>query len=231
METLDSSAAVARRFDVANLRVQIRQAQHRLDELDIFQDRWDEFAGYLHMIIAACEKPPGSFWDPRFDDLLREAEAIRLDLATRHHIAIQDYRDPLAKFVRTSVRKDSEDLWSLIGDTVTGRRGEVLVHPDDGGNDAVSSRVFELNSQEARAQIVRRRRDLQEEIGTLRIMLEEAEHANKLWPIVWEKVKKSALGRFLWWFGEEPLRKVLGGLATIVILAALVYLIGHFRNP
>lgn len=47
-------------------------------------------------------------------------------------------------------------------------------------------------------------------------------------PLVWSppvgrlvRFKQSNVGKFLWWFGEEPLRKVLGSVLLAGVLAAI----------
>jgi len=213
---------------LANLRVQLRLAEDVISALDDFERQWDKFVMMMGEIIRLCGEEHLTFWDPQLDELLKKVEAIRLDLASRQELVLPEFRDPLAKFIRTSVRSYSGDLWTLIGVFARDSDGTVVVPIGDDGEPTyeVSQRNFEINTDEARAEVVRRRRILTEDVRKLKVMIEEAErvwaeehelelekvHATKVVPLLWSRFKGSTVGRIVWWFGEEPLRKVLLGL-------------------
>src|SRR2546423_218706 len=111
----DPSKILVQRLEPANLRIQLRLAENLVSGLDEFVREWDRFVVAMGKIIKLCEDEHLSLWDPQLDELLRKVESIRLDLASRQHIVLPDYRDPLAKILRTSVRMPSDALWSLIG--------------------------------------------------------------------------------------------------------------------
>ncbi len=233
----DPSATLVRRFELANLRVQLRLVEHVLEELDEFDKLWDRFVLGLRKIIKPSEEKGLPLSDPQLDDVLREVDAIRLDLASRQHIAVPDYRDPLAKFLRTGIRTFSNELWSLIGESFTQKDGTLLVPIDEEGESIykVSLKNFEINVAEAGAEIARRRRVLKEDVRKLTIMLEEAERAHAeahrlelervqataLSHQAWTKFRESTLGKIVWWLGEEPLRKWLLGVLGVIVLGLI----------
>ena len=49
----DPSATLARRFDLTNLRVQLRLAESLVTALDEFEREWDRFARRMHAIVKA----------------------------------------------------------------------------------------------------------------------------------------------------------------------------------
>jgi predicted nucleotide-binding protein len=175
----DPSTVLARRFDLANLRVQLRLAENLVAALDDFEREWDRFVGGMHGIIKACDEEGVSLWDPGFDEVLRKAEAIRLDLASRQQTVMPEFRDPLAKFLRTSVRTYSDALWTLIGVSARDSDGTLMLPLAGDGEPLyqVSPQHFEINADEARGEIARRRRILNEDVNKLTIMLEEAQRA------------------------------------------------------
>ena len=211
----------------------------------------------MHQIIKACEDDGVSLWDPGLGELLRKADAIRLDLASRQQIVLPEFRDPLAKFLRTSVRTYSDALWTLIGVSARDSDGTVMLPLADDEEPLcqVSLRHFEINADEARGEIARRRRILNEDVSRLKIMLEEAERAQdeahkvelenvqaaklaqfdvekiravKLMPLVWARIKESKIGKLVWWFGEEPLRKLLGAALVAGAFALVRWLVSRF---
>lgn len=195
----------------------------------------DRFVLVLRATLDACEKGRLSLWGPRLADGLESADDARLDLASRQPTLFPDCRDPLAKFLRTSVRTFSPALWDLIGDTYVDDNGKVLVPIDDNEEPVydVSLKRFEMNAQEARAEIARHRHDVEAQIRKQRTMLEEAERAvadqrsheleklraASLTRLAWHRFKLSPLGKVIWWFVEEPLRNLLwaGVLALVAI--------------
>ena len=225
----------------ANLRVRLRLAENLVTGLDEFEHEWDSFVRAMHEILELCEEEHRSLWDPQLDELLKGVEAIRLDLASRMQIVLPEFRDPLAKFVRTSVRANSDALWSLIGETsIVDGRMMVPIEDDGELRYQVSLKTFEINADEARGEITRRRRILKEDVSRLTIMLEEAERAKgeahrleleksqaaKLSRLVWTRLRESPFGKIVWWFGEEPLRKVLPGL----LVAGAAFVIPPIRH-
>jgi hypothetical protein len=240
-------ALVDERFDVANLRVQIRIAEQVLEGLTDFERRWDRFVLALRATLAACEKGRLSLWGPRLADGLESADHARLDLASRQPALFPDCRDPLRKFLRTSVRTFTPALWDLIGDTYVNDAGKVLVPITEDGEPVydVSLRSFEINAQEARAEIARHRHDIEAEIRKHKTMLEEAERsvadqrshelakvrASSFTRLAWHSFKLSPIGKGLWWFVEEPLRNLLwaGVLALFAIPAIRNAILALFR--
>jgi hypothetical protein len=239
----DPSRILAHRYDLTNLRVQLRLAETLVTGLDEFEREWDRFVGAMHEMIKRCEKQGVSLWDdPRLEDGLKNAEAIRLDLASRQHIVLSELRDPLATFVRTSVRTYSHALWSLIGWTNT-VNGRMTVPIDDDGDSVyqVILKKFEINADEAHGEIARRRRTLVGDVNQLKIMLEEAQratdeahqlalekvHAAKLIPLLWAKFKESKVGKVVWWFGEEPLKKLLVALFAAGAVTLVKWLVSR----
>jgi hypothetical protein len=235
---IDPSKILAQRYNPANLRIQLRLAENLVAGLSEFEGEWNKFVDAMHQIIKVCEEGHVAPWDrEELDELLKKVEAIRLDLASRQHIVLPEFRDPVAKFLRTSVRTYSDALWSLIGEVVTQRDGTILVPIEDDGELIynVSLKNFEINVGEARAEIARRRRVLNDEVNKLSIVLEEAQRAQdeahkldlekiqavKLIPLVWARLKESTIGKIVWWFGEEPLRKWLLPLVVAGAAAAI----------
>src|SRR2546430_11553492 len=75
--------AMQRRFDAANLRVQIAAAEHRLDELKTFEKDFGDLMGQLRPSIQACV---GAKWppeDPWMRPKILAADMLRLDLRSR----------------------------------------------------------------------------------------------------------------------------------------------------
>src|SRR2546428_10422885 len=246
----DPEKILAQRYNLANLRVQLRLAENVVTALDEVEREWDRFATGMHAMVKACEEGGLSLWDPGFEVALRKGETIRLDLAGRQQIVLPEFRDPLAKFLRTSLRTYSDALWSLIGLTTMVSGGTMMVPTEEDGEPIyqVSLRTFEINADEAHSEIVRRRRILNEDVSKLKIMLEEAQKAQdeahkleleniqaakltqldaekaqavKLMPLIWARLKESRVGKIVWWFGEEPLRKLLAA-ALVAGAVALV---------
>ncbi len=234
-------AILARRFDVPNLRSQIRNAQALLVELAEFERLWDLFVAQLRQIFEACGGNGQAMGNPKFEEPLRDAERLRLDLASRQATVLQTYREPLAQFLRTSVRAPSVPLLQLIGETrVEG--GRTLVPMDEWGGSEfkISLRQFETQADEARNEIAIRRRDLEAQIRIQQIALEEAEqairedHAHELekiraasfWRLVSRKFRGTRLGKLVWWFIEEPVRNLIWLLALVVVFTAVPSLRG-----
>ncbi len=229
------AALAGQRFDVANLRVQIRIAEQLRERLNDYEQRWDRFVLMMRAILDACERGRLSLWGPKLADGLKNAEDARLDLASRQPTLFPDCRDPLAKFLHTSVRTFSPALWELIGDAVVDDDGKTLVPVDDDGELIydVSLRRFEINAEEARAEIARHRHDVEAQVRKQRTMLEEAERAvadehvrqleklrtASVTRLAWDKLKGSWLGKVVWWFVEEPLRNLLwGGILALIAI-------------
>lgn len=209
-------------FDVAHLRVQIRIAEQRLEQLDDFERRWQIFERRLSSVLEEREQRRLSYWGPTLAGRLKNAEDARLDLASRASTILPDCREPLAKLLRTSIQTDSPDLWELIGDVLVDEDGEVLVPADwDGPAYAVSARQFEITSQQARAEIARHRHELKAQIQNFRAMLDEAQAARIPAAVpaggqagVWSRVHR--------WIVREahergPLWALIGFLVTVLL--------------
>jgi len=239
----DPSKILVQRLEPANLRIQLRLAENLVSGLDEFEREWNKFVEAMKEIITRCEQEDLYLYHLQLDRLLRDVEAIRLDLASRQHIVLPDYRDPLAKFVRTSVRTPSDALWSLIGLSQILADGRVIVPMDDEGHQVynVSLKNFEINVDEARGEIGRRRRTLNEEVSRLKIMIEESERAQaeahqlelrsvrsvKVMPLIWARFKESPVGNVVWWLGEDPLKKLLVALFAAGAVALVKWLVSR----
>ena len=211
--------------------------------MDEFEREWDRFVVAMRETIKLCEEEHLSLWDPRLDELLRKVESIRFDLASRQQTVLPDYRDPLAKILRTSVRTHSDALWSLIGLSRTDADGTVMVPIEEDGELVyqVSPKNFEINVDEARGEIARRRRSLNDDITTFKIMIEESErahaqayqlelqggHSVKVMPLIWARLKASPVGKVVWWLGEEPLKKLLVALFAAGAVALVKWLVSR----
>jgi hypothetical protein len=233
--TADPSKTLALRYDLANLRVQRRQLQHDLEELDKFEQVWEEFVRGLGEGIRACQEKRLSFWDPQLDLRLKLVETLRLDLAGRQYTVLTELSDPMGKFLHTSVLVPSKDLLTLFFVVDVDQYGTVRVPIGDFDEERyeASETKFERNAAEARVEITRRRRRLQADETKLTIMLEEAQRAQdeankfeldkikaaRLMPLVVARLKDSKVGKIVWWLGEEPLKKAL--IALLVALAAI----------
>jgi len=227
----DPEKILAQRYNLANLRVQLRLAENVVTALDEFEREWDRFATGMHAMVKACEEGGLSLWDPGFEVALRKGETIRLDLAGRQQIVLPEFRDPLAKFLRTSLRTYSDALWSLIGLTTMVSGGTMMVPTEEDGEPIyqVSLRTFEINADEAHSEIVRRRRILNENIQAAKLTQLDAEKAQavKLMPLIWARLKESRVGKIVWWFGEEPLRKLLAAALVAGAVALVRWLVSR----
>ena len=172
------AALAGQRFDVANLRVQIGEAEHTLRELDEFEVIWTEFTKLFGEVVQKCEKELLSLWHPAVEEALKRADGMRLDLSSRQPLVLPDYRDPLATLLRTSLRTFSVPLWRLIGNVIE-EDGRLMVPMGGTGQELheVSLRRFEITIEESRGELARRRRDLQTYLRRTRASLEEVERA------------------------------------------------------
>ena len=224
--------------ELTKLRAQKRETEHLLAALDDFERRWDEFAGMLEHVVKLCAESGLSIWSTGVvEAALKKADELRIDLASRQQEVLPAYRDPLAKFLRTSVRAYSGDLWELLGEFMYDG-GQMLLPMDDDGDSIYSVNVkrFEINVGEAKGEIARRRLELRTQLRQHATLLDEAQqaireaHARDMeiakaqaasaWRNQWQNFK-AGLGRVAWWFVEEPLRNLLWLVAVIVIFALM----------
>ena len=148
--------------------------------------------------------------------------------------------------MRTSLREFSRDLWHLIGDVWMDDNGKMHIPTDEEGPVyQVSVERFEISTQQASAEIARHRHDLEAQLRWRKTMLEEAqiavaeEHARDLEKVrssalarlALDKLRRSSLGRIIWWFVEEPLRNLLwaGIIALITITPLRNAVLSFFR--
>jgi hypothetical protein len=224
--------AMQRRFDAANLRVQIKTAQHRLEALGGFERDLQDLTGQLRPLIQSCN---GGHWPPE-DPLARPrivtADLLRLHLRSRIASAFYPYvADPLAKLLTTSLQVQDLRLYELVGEVV-----------EDSGR-VISSNRFEAVVAESDSIIAGCRYDLLEEIRLHTTMLEEAnqlgaeaeravqeERAHDLAKVrasvtptfrAWvEQRRQSWPWKYLWPFVEKPLRNLLWPVLAGAAVAA-----------
>jgi len=225
-----------RRFDAANLRVQIKTAQHRLEALDGFERDFQDLTGQLRPLIQSCN---GGHWPPE-DPLARprilKADLLRLQLRSRIATAFYPYAaDPLAKLLTTSLQVQDLRLYELVGEVV-----------EDSGR-VISCNRFESVVAESESIIAGCRYDLQEEIRLHTTMLEEAiqlgevaeralheERAHDLAKVragvtptlrAWvEQRRQSWPWKYVWPFVEKPLRNLLWPILATAAVAVWQWL-------
>lgn len=89
--------------ELTQLRAQKRETEHLLAALEEFEKRWDEFASMLEHVVKLCSESGLAIWSAGVvEAALRKADALRIDVASRQQEVLPAYRDPLAKFLRTS---------------------------------------------------------------------------------------------------------------------------------
>ncbi len=212
----------------------MRETEHLLREFAPFEALWAEFIGTLGTVVAERGNANEEFWHPLGREALRRVEALRIDLASRQQDLLPAYRDPLAKFLRTSVLAYTPDLWELLGRFIYDG-GQVLLPMgyDQQAKYEVDQNRFEISVGEARVEIARRRRELETQLRQQNVLLEETQraadeaHARALelqraqgggfWKPLWSKLR-----RLFWWFAEEPVRRNLLWLIALIILFAVV---------
>lgn len=231
------AALAGERFDVAKLRVEVRLAEKRLEQLDDFERRWNVFERRLSGILVECERRRLKYWGPALAGRIRNAEDSRLDLASRAPTVLPDCQGPLNKLLRTSLRTDSSDLWELIG--VEYEYTETEPHDDEelyegdlddeeledearieeGPFYVPSARQFEITAEQARAEIARHQHHLKAQITNLQTMLEEAqsaaadEHQRNVEDAGRTDVTASRAERFWDRYGREI---VIGVIVTVI---------------
>jgi hypothetical protein len=237
---------LTRRFDAGNLRVQIAEVQHRLEELAKFEPVWEELVEKLRPLIQALD---GKFrsWPPdaphdRPNLLL--AENLRLDLRSRLSTVFQPYpKDPLGKFLSTTFRIWDQGFFDLVGAVIDR-------NPDGSLDQEIRSEKFETMVGECRSIIAEHRRDLQDQLRRQGNMLSEAEGLGKeaeralkderghelakvgaaATPTFreWvERKQKSWPWKFVWPFVEKPLRNLLWPILVAAVVGVTQWLRQH----
>jgi hypothetical protein len=211
----------------------LRETEHLLAALDEAETLWDEFIQTLGRVVAARADDDTPFWNPSGTEALKRVENLRIDLASRQQELFPAYRDPLAKFLRTTVRTFSPALWELLGRFIyDGGQMLLPLGIDDETVYKVDLSRFEINAGEARGEIARRRRELQATHRQQNALLDETqraydeEHSRAL---ALERARgghfwtsfRAKLKRLLWWFVEVPIRNLLWLIALIIVFAAV----------
>ena len=188
---------------------------------------WEQFVGGLGDAIKVCREQHLSLFDPQLDLRLGLGETLRLDMAGRQHTVLTEFRDPLARILNTSVLVPGPYLMQMFFAQTRDVYDEEAVRVPMGPVTelyVISEVKLEQNVSEARLEITRRRRRLQADEAKLKIILDEAQQAHsearqyeldssraeKWTTFTWRAFKGSTVGKVLWWFGEAPLRQLLG---------------------
>src|SRR5690348_12995233 len=218
----------------ATTRAQIRETEHLLRALERFEHGWDEFEQLFRQIIDACTAANISLWAPPVAKPLRKLEMMRVELDARQQGLLPAYRDPLAKFLRTSVRIFSPPLWELIGEFIYDG-GQMLLPMDDADGTlyALDMTRFEINAGEVKGEIARRRLELEGQLRQQTTLLEEMQSSPSHKPEVTlsalikkciGKVPFPSLRRFLWAAFVDHIKTSVG----VILVALVIGLSSHF---
>lgn len=203
-EGLESRALTTLARDVAELRAKYGALLDQLPAVYGFEALWDRFAEHLRPLVAQMD---GEAWNPADERIAAEVpavDAMRLDLYSRQSTALPSYRDPLNMILQTSIRAPSPMLYRLFGPIVQSEElwGETL--------QVMSLGRFDAQVAEARADIVRYRMELLDQIGREGGRLHELQDALP-------QLVLATIRSLLWKNG----RRKLVTTATALILGAL----------
>lgn len=198
-------------YDAAEGRATLANLQVQLGAARAFTTAWDRLVERLEPMFAALDGEP---WDPadsRIADQVPSVDDARLDLQGRLSTALPNYHDPLGKILRTSLRLPEQGLYDVFGPPPP--------RPTALPTAFVSLTRFRALVAEARADIVRNKRELEGSIG------HEATRLRELDDAVPRLVFRS-IGSALWKTGLRRVVTLTSGavvaLATPVTRAILV---------
>jgi hypothetical protein len=154
--------------DVAEIRANYRQLPPRVMAVNTFEILWDQFVARLRPLVRQLDGQPWNPVDPRIANEVEAIDDLRLDLEGRQSTAIPKYHDPLATILRASLRAPTLTLYEVFGPLES---HGVVQRP------ILNYQRFNAQVAEAKADIVRYRRELEDEIQREGIRLRELQDA------------------------------------------------------
>ena len=202
--------------EASELRAKVRELPHQLDAAREFQALWDQFVTRYRPLVEAQDGRPWNPADPRMAAEVAAVDDLRLNLENRQSTQLPAHRDPLSEILRTSLRVTRGELYELFGPL---ERHGVVQHS------VLNLARFDAQVAEARSDIIRYKRELQDELRRESARLAEMENAiprlawgmvrNVLWRTTWQKAVTTVGALLLAWLTPPVRRAALAAWAWI----------------